>query len=115
MWPTKDQLAKNLEMATRFGATGASTRRVGHPPNTQSMQGNVVAEAEVVGIQDSLIGIPDEFVVGDTPVLVTNNAFAVLAGTVGAVAIAMGPRRARSRVHDIISGKARKNHARRLT
>jgi hypothetical protein len=50
----------------------------------------MVAGAERVGIQDSLICIPKEFVIRDTPRLVTNNAFAVFAGAVGAIPIAVG-------------------------
>jgi hypothetical protein len=93
------------------GGSGASS--VGHPSNTQGMQSDVVADAEAVGIQDSLIRVPDEFAVGDAPGLVTNNAFAMLAGAVGAISIAMSPKRGWRRVNDILPGKPRKLPARR--
>lgn len=95
------------------GGPGASGSGVGHPSNTQGMQSDVVADAEAVGIQDSLIRVPDEFVVGDAPGLVTNNAFAMLAGAVGAKSIAMRPIRGWRRVHDLLPGKPRKLPARR--
>ena len=78
-----------------MGAGGAFIRHgtlgIGRPLDTQRVQADMVAKTEYVCIQYGLIRIPDEFVVGNTPRLMTNNAFTMLAGAVGAIPIAMGP------------------------
>ena len=78
------------------------------------MQADVVSEAEVVGVQDSLIRIPDDFVVRDAPGFVTDDAFAVLAGAVGAVPVAMRPKRSLRGVHDLVSLHVSQWRVRRL-
>jgi hypothetical protein len=70
------------------------------------MQADMVADAERVGIQDSLICIPNQFVVRNAPRLVTNDAFAMLASAFGAIPIAMETKRDWRRVHDIVSVQA---------
>jgi hypothetical protein len=52
----------------------------------------LVAIAEFACIAQYLVRVPDEFAVGDGPRLVTKYAFAVFAGLVSAVSIAMKPR-----------------------
>lgn len=104
----------NLARVAGRKVTWTKTRSVGYPPDTERVQADMVAGAERVGIQDSLICIPAEFVVGDTPGFVTNSAFAVLTGAIGAVSTAMETKRGWRRVHEIAPGKPRMVSARRL-
>jgi hypothetical protein len=62
--------------------SGASARRIGNPSNTHRVQTDLVTDAEAFGIQDSLIGVPYDFVLGDAPGFVANDALAVLTGAV---------------------------------
>jgi hypothetical protein len=87
---------------------------IGRPPGTQRMQDDVVARAELLSVQHSLIRIPKRFIIGNTPRLVANDALAMLAGTVGAMTIAMEAEGRWRRVHGIVSRQASQEHVRRL-